>query len=51
MCVGGWVDRWVHGGGGGVWVRVTLGHLALRYVRAVSCSRLEAHRLHLAIRI
>ena len=27
MCVGEWVDGWV-GGGGGVWVRVTLGHLA-----------------------
>ena len=26
MCVGEWVDGWV--GGGGVWVRVTLGHLA-----------------------
>ena len=28
MCVGGWVDGLVGGGGvGGVWVRVTLGHL------------------------
>ena len=27
---GGWVDGWVGGaGGGGVWVRVTIGHLAL----------------------
>ena len=40
MC--GWVGGWVGGGGGGVWVRVTLGHLA---------RRLEAYRFTLAIRI
>ena len=35
------------GGGRGVgW-----GDVGGRYVRAMSCSRLEAHRLHLAIRI
>ena len=36
-------------GGEGVWVRVTLGHLALWCARAMSCSRLEAHRLHLLL--
>ena len=38
VCVGGWVGGWVGGGkvGGG-------------YVRAMSCSRLEAHRLHLLL--
>ena len=39
MCVGEWVDGW--GGGGG--------EVGGGYVRAMSCSRLEAHRLHLLL--
>ena len=31
MCAGGWMDGWV--GGGGLWVRVTLGHLGLHVIR------------------
>ena len=50
MCVGGCVDGWV-GGGGGVWVRVTLGHLALCYVRAFSCSKATNSQSTPAIRV
>ena len=43
------VCEWVGGGGGGGMGEsdFSLGHLAMLYVRAMSCSRLEAHRLHL----
>ena len=40
--MGGWM--W-----GGMGEGDLIGHLALCYVRAMSCSRLEAHRLHLLL--
>ena len=40
--MGGWVDGWVGGGGGG-------GEVGGGHVRAMSCSSLEAHRLHLLL--
>ena len=38
-------------GGGGVWVRVTYGHLALCYVIAISCSKARSSQITLAIRV
>ena len=33
------------GGGGGVWVGVTLGNLALGYVGAMSCSKARSSQI------
>ena len=39
-------------GGGGIWVRVTSGHLALLYVRGMSCSKPYCKaQITLAIRV